>query len=187
MRWLQVSTLGALLFGMCCAPARAGGARRVPPPPPLVRSFACFDALKHRDLGAASGGPGGSHWNTMGAACEVEVAFPTDQRVEYLEVSASYGQPGAMRPVFLTYVDNPQPLDRWTTTVFGAQTGQTRRQFSIPFAVFHKGLVRPSKDPQSGAQVYRARFVVTVTMRDADLRAVRRDSREVSASFAFGE
>lgn len=89
--------------------------------------------------------------------------------------------------MFLAYVDNPQPLDRWSTNMFAAQTARTRQQFSIPFAVFRSGLARPSADAQTGAQVFRASFVATVTLRDGDLRVVRRESRTVDATFAFGE
>ncbi|MFY0529347.1 hypothetical protein ACN28I_41335 [Archangium gephyra] len=68
-----------------------------------------------------------------------------------------------------------------------ASVAERVRSFFIPQPLFSRLLRKKSRQPQTGADVYAARFVVTVQGLDAKGRVLATAREEIRAEFAFGE
>jgi hypothetical protein len=68
-----------------------------------------------------------------------------------------------------------------------AAAAERARSFFIPAPLFSRMLRKKSRQPQTGAEVYAARFVVTAQGLDAKGRVIATAREEVRAEFAFGE
>ena len=68
-----------------------------------------------------------------------------------------------------------------------AAVAEPSRQFFIPAHLFQRALRKTSRQPETGADVYRVRFVLTARGSDNKGRAFATARDEITAEFAFGE
>jgi hypothetical protein len=68
-----------------------------------------------------------------------------------------------------------------------AAVAEPSRPFFIPAHLFGRALRKTSRQPETGADVYRVRFVLTARGSDHKGRAFTTARDEITAEFAFGE
>jgi hypothetical protein len=162
------------------------------PPPALLVRLECFDAWKNGNLKDGGGGPGGAQWNTETVVCEARIGESPRADIQSVQLRLEVGQGQALTRVGELYV----PAHPRQGLAMGEEAPQVEaiaavaertRGFFIPAPLFARTLRKTSRQPQSGANVYRARFVLTARGLDAKGRTVATVRDEVKAEFAFGE
>lgn len=162
------------------------------PSTPLTLRLQCFDAWKGVDLKAGGGGPGGAQWNTDAVVCEVRIDSEPKPDLQSLRIRLEAGQGGSLTSMGELYA----PAHPREVLAMGEETPQVEaiasvagraRSFFIPQPLFSRLLRKKSRQPQTGADVYAVRFVVTVQGLDAKGRVLATAREELRAEFAFGE
>jgi hypothetical protein len=161
-------------------------------PPALKVRLECFDAWKGSSLRDRAGGPGGANWNADTMVCQArleEAPLPLIRSVQYrLEI----GQGKALTLVGeLHGPAHPREMlsmgDEKPEVAAIAAVAERTHHFFIPAHVFMRTLRKSSRQPETGADVYRVRFVLTARGSDEKGRSIATARDELTAEFAFGE
>jgi hypothetical protein len=161
-------------------------------PPTLRVQLECFDAWQSTNLKNGGGGPGGAHWNTETVVCEARLEEAPGADIQSVQFRLEIGQGKALTPAGDLYL----PAHPQKTLAMGEETipveaiaavAERTRRFFIPASLLTRTLLKTSRQPETGATVSRARFVLTARGLDAKGRAVATANAEVAAEFAFGE
>lgn len=162
------------------------------PSPTLAIRLECFDAWKSSNLREGGGGPGGAQWNTETVVCEARLEEPPGAAIQSVQLRVEVGQGQALTTVGELYI----PAHPRQVLAMGEETPQVAalaaaaertRRFFIPAPLFTRALRKSSRQQQTGALLYQARFVLTARGLDAKGRTVATARDEVKAEFAFGE
>jgi len=174
-----------------CLLLLAGSALAEPSTPLRIR-LQCLDAWKGSDLKEGGGGPGGAQWNTEAVVCEVRLDSPPEPGIQSVRIRLEAGQGNALTSMGELYA----PAHPREVLAMGEESPQVEaiaaaaeraRSFFIPAQLFSRLLRKKSRQPQTGADVYAARFVATVQGMDAKGRVIATAREEVRAEFSFGE
>jgi hypothetical protein len=162
------------------------------PSTPLTIRLQCFDAWKGSDLKESGGGPGGAQWNTEAVVCEVRIDSTPAPSLQSLRIRLEAGQGSSLTPMGELYA----PAHPREVLAMGEETPQVEaiaamaeraRSFFIPQRLLSRMLRKKSRQFQTGAEVYSARFVATVQGMDARGRVIATAREEIRAEFSFGE
>jgi hypothetical protein len=162
------------------------------PPPALKVQLTCFDAWTGGNLREPSGGPMGAQWNTEAVVCEAALQGTPGEDVRSVHLKLQLGQGNKLLLAGELHV----PAHPRQTLTMGEEPSQAPalqaaasplRTFFIPPPLFARTLRKKSRQPGTGAELYRIRFVLTAQGLDGKGRTVARAQDELKPEFAFGE